>query len=263
MEVRKFDEILKNNNALFLDDEWMIFNDYELYNDKEDITIENKTLEELLERHINDKSVRELIEEKEEFTYRVDGGRGSSSGKTSEGMMGPSHAPHRGRQTREVLYPAELNIKEAKGNSVDSVLKRFQDKYGNANREYAIAVDEQGYAHQHIKGGKHSVSIQGGKGEIVIHNHPSGSNFSDTDLKNTASDNTKGVIATSSNGTTKGTYTFIKNKDFKSKEFIKALSKAQWDAKLGYNKGFDKWLRKNQKTYGYKYTAKGVKNADW
>ena len=262
MEIKKFDEILKNNNALFLDEKWTIFNDYELYNGDEDITIENKTLEELLDRVIDGKSVKELIEAKEEFTFKLEGGRGAIS-RAIRGKMGFRNAQGRKGNNDERLLPAELNLNTSKGNSVDDVLKRFQGKYGTADREYAIAVDEQGFAHQHIKGGKHSVGITGDKGEIIIHNHPSGSNFSRADLENVASTKARGVIATSSNSKTKGTYTFVKNENFKSKEFMKALGKAEWDAKKGYNKGVTEWLRQNQKKYGYKFTAKGVRNANW
>ena len=261
MEIVKFKQILENNNALFLDDKWTIFNDYELYNGDEDISITNETLEELLDRVIDGKSVKELIEEKEDFTFKLGGGRGALS-RAVRGKMGFRNTKGR-RAKSEILYPAELNLKEAKGNSVDSVLRRFLDKYGNANREYAIAVDENGYAYQHIKGGKHSVGIEGDKGQIVIHNHPSGSNFSKADLENVASTKAKGVIATSSNKSTKGTYTFIKNDNFKAKDFMKGLNKAEWDAKKGYNKGVSDWLKQNQKKYGYKYTHKGVKNANW
>ena len=262
MELKQFETILKNNNALFLDDEWTIFNDYELYNSKKDISYENKTLEELYERIINNKTVRQLIEEKEEFTFKTSGGRGASSSSKS-GMMGFSNSAGRKGNNREVLFPAELNLGTAKGNSVDSVLKRFLNKYGEANREYAIAVDENGYVHQHIKGGKHSVGISGDKNEIIIHNHPSGSNFSKADLENVASTKARGIIASSSNGTTKGTYKFIKNDNFKSKEFMKALGKAKWEQSKGYNKGVNDWLKQNQKKYGYKYSARGVKNANW
>lgn len=195
-----------------------------------------------------------------------EGGRGASSSSGSggvgdgKGKFG-SASGARGKNS-EALLPAELNLGEAKGNSFQSVLKRFQNKYGNANREYAVAIDENGYVHRHVKGGKHSVGISGDKGQIVIHNHPSGSNFSLADLENVASTQAKGVVATSSNSTTKGTYTFIKTNRFKAKEFIKALNKARWDSSKGYNKGADEWLRRNARTYGYKYSARGVKNAD-
>ena len=258
MEIKRFNDILKANNYLFLTDDYIIFNDYELYNEKTLKEITNDNIEQLLKRKIGSKTVEEIIKEKDNFYLRTAGGRGAIS-NLLKGQMGFSSAS--GRTAKgERLLNAELNIKIASGNSVDSVLKRFNDKYSNANREYAIAVDENGYVHQHLKGGKHSVGIEGSKGEIVIHNHPSGSNFSKADLENVSSTQAKGVIATSSNSKVKGTYTFIKNENFKAKEFKKALDKATWDRKLGYNKGASQWLKKNQKKYGYKYTYKGVKD---
>ena len=257
MEIKDFEKILKANNYLFLDDEYIIFNNYELYNEKTYKSKNNKSLDELLKNRIKGKTVEQIILEKDGFYLRTSGGRGAIS-NLLKGKMGFGSAP--GRTAKgEKLLNGELNLKQAKGNSVDSVLKRFTDKYGNANREYAIAVDENGYVHQHIKGGKHSVGIQGDKGEIIIHNHPSGSNFSKADLENVASTNAKGVIATSSNSKVKGTYTFTKNENFKAREFKKALDKANWDRKLGYNKGASEWLKKNQKKYGYKFRYKGVK----
>ena len=257
MEIKDFDKILKANNFLFLNDTYIIFNDYELYNEKTFKSIENKSLEDLLKNKIKGKTIEQLIKEKDAFYLRVNGGRGAIS-NLLKGEMGFSSAPGRMAKSEKLLN-AELNIKQASGNSVDSVLKRFQSKYGDANREYAIVVDENGYVHQHLKGGKHSVGVQGDKGEVIIHNHPSGSNFSKADLENVSSTKARGVIATSSNAKVKGTYTFTKNENFKAKEFLKALNKASWDKKLGYNKGASQWLKKNQRKYGYKYTYKGVK----
>lgn len=259
MDIKIFNEILQANNCLFLDADYIIFNDYELYNRTTNKSILNKTLEDLLENVVGDKTIKELIEAKEEFVLEYDGGRGSSSG----GQMGFGSAKGRRGNDHEVLLPAELNLDEAKGNSIQKVLNRFNKKYGSADREYGIAVDENGYVHQHIKGGKHSVGISGDKGQTVIHNHPSGSNFSKQDLLSTASTKEKSLIATSSNGKTKGIYTFTKTDKFDAKGFIKAVNNASWDKKLGYNKGAHQWLKANQKKYGYKYSARGVKNADW
>ena len=36
MKVEVFKQILKSNNALFLNDDYIIFNDYELYSRKQD-----------------------------------------------------------------------------------------------------------------------------------------------------------------------------------------------------------------------------------
>ena len=67
MKVEKFEQILKNNNALFLDDDYVIFNDYELYSRKRDKSIYNKTLNDLLECEVNGKKFKELLETIEEF----------------------------------------------------------------------------------------------------------------------------------------------------------------------------------------------------
>lgn len=254
-----FKRLLKGNNAIQLNDEYIVFNDLELYSFITRRGIKNNTFEELFERKIGDITVGELVSNTEEFGQEYDGGRGSSS---SNGKMGGGfgHADQRGRgNPDEKLLPAELNLDQAGGNSVKKVLKRFNDKYGDANREYAIAVDENGYVHQHIKGAKHSVAIEGDKGQTVIHNHPSGSNFSDADLINVASTKAKSIIATSSNAKTKGIYTFTKTNKFKAKEFIKAVKSAKWPTDMSYNKGADWWLRKNAKKYGYVYSARGVK----
>lgn len=260
MEIKQFENLLKGNNFLFLDDDWIIFNDFELYNRKKDKSIENKTLDELLTRKVREKTIKELIEEKDNFYFLNNGGNGSSSGET----IGFGNAPLDGTDRHhKTLLNAELNLNTSKGNNIDYVLDRFKKKYGKADREYGIAVDEEGFTHQHIEGGRHAVAISGDKGQTIIHNHPSGSNFSKADLLNTASTKAKGIIATSSNEKTKGTYEFYKNENFKAKEFTKGINKAKWDKNLGYNKGADQWLKKNQKKYGYKYKSSGVKNANW
>ena len=110
-----------------------------------------------------------------------------------------------------------------------------------------------------FKGGSTSVPIRGAKGEMLIHNHPSGGNFSDSDLIVVASGSEKGIVAVGSNTSNRMRYTFTKNKNFKSKEFIKAVKKAQWPREYSYDKGADWWLRKNAKEYGYSYSAKKIK----
>lgn len=266
MKVEYFDKLLHGNNGIKISDEWNIFNDYELYNFKTNESKQYKNLDELLK---DNPSVAKIIEESDAFYLDWSGGRGSGSGGRGSGSGGKakmgggfSSAKEQGGGKNERLLPAELNYGESKGNSVDAVLGRFQSKYGNANREYAIAVDENGYVKQHIKGGKHSVGISGDKGDTIIHNHPSGSNFSSADLANFANTHIHSIVATSSNKTTKGDYKISKTSKFKPKEFLKAVNNAKWDTnKYGYNDGADWWLKANQKKYGYTYTSKGKKNA--
>ena len=254
MKVAQFNELLKANNAIKLNEDYIVFNDYELYCFKTEKGKKYKTVEELVE---DNEFVKEIIENTDEFVLENGGGRGSSSSSNSGKKMGFGNAKGRKGNIREVLLNAELNLNVAEGNSVKAVLDRFKQKYGNADREYAIAVDENGYTYQHIKGGKHSVGIEGDKGQTVIHNHPNGSNFSMADLDNVATTKAKGVVAMSSAKGVNSVYTFQKNDNFKAKAFIKALHKANWDESKGYNKGADEWLKKNQKAYGYKYKHTG------
>lgn len=255
MTLNYFGKLLKGNNGIKISDEYNVFNDFELYNFKTNESKKYKSLQELVD---DNPDVKKIIEEAEAFYLDWSGGRGASSANMGGGF---SNAQDGGNAKSERLFPAELNF-DTKRNSVQNVLGRFQNKYGDANREYAIAVDEDGFVKQHIKGGKHSVGISGDKGDTIIHNHPSGSNFSQADLSNFANTKIQSIVATSSNNTTKGDYQITKTNHFKPKEFIKAMNNAKWDTnKYGYNDGADWWLKKNAKKFGYKYTSKNMKNA--
>ena len=260
MELKKFEELLKGNNAIRLTEDLILFNDLELYSFNRSAGIQFKRFKDLYNYKLEESTttIADLICATDNFKQQYDGGRGSSS---ANGKMGGgfNHAPRNGRKGKEygtVKYPAEFNV-GGRFNSYEDALKRFENKYADADIEYGITIDEQGYVHRHIQGGATSVGISGNQGEMVIHNHPSGGNFSDSDLISTASDRSAGIVATSSNTKRKARYTFRKNKNFKSKEFIKAVKKAQWPAHLSYDRGADWWLKKNQKQFGYTYTHTG------
>ena len=171
----------------------------------------------------------------------------------------------KGAYSQNQLAKAKNLINKAQGKTVT------EKGYMSTTKDESIASDWGGFSGSEMpvvmhlkntKGAKHSVGISGGKGETLIHNHPSGSNFSDADLKNFATTQIKSIVATSSNKDTKGTYQISKGNKFDAKGFIKALSNAKWDTnKYSYNTGADWWLKKNQKKYGYTYTSKGVKGA--
>ena len=254
MDIEYFEKLLKGNNAIRIDESTIIFNDFEVYNL---ITKKSKYYRGINELVDDNKAIKNKIIETKEFPTGYEG-RGSSklSGELGGGF---DHAKERGKPiASKKLLNATLNFGTSKGNSVDKVLSRFQSKYANADKEYGVAVDDNGYVHEHMSGGTSSVGVTGGKGMTIIHNHPSGSNFSDSDLLAVASTQNKGVIATSSNARKKSTYRFEKTDKFKAKEFIKAVGNAKWDKSYSYDKGADWWLKKNQKTYGYKYTSSGV-----
>lgn len=142
-----------------------------------------------------------------------------------------------------------------------------------ANREYLIQVDQNGYVYAYNQGQAHSVSVQKARGVtkydlskdiqriqknvMVIHNHPSGGNFSGADLINASVlKNTTGVVATGSKG---ATFTFRKGTHFRSEAFQRGLAKATLRGQ-DYTHAVNNWLTANQKRYGYKYTTEGYVN---
>ena len=125
-----------------------------------------------------------------------------------------------------------------------------------SDHEFAYEVDADGYVHQYIEGATSSVAISAsakvGKGQktMIIHNHPSGGAFSDSDLISASMQTrAKGIIASGKNHD----YKFEKGGHFKANSFIKAVKTAKMKGK-DYDDAVDKWLKANQKKYGYTYT---------
>ena len=84
--------------------------------------------------------------------------------------------------------------------------------------------------------------------------------FSKEDVIATAMEGSRGIVAVStpagrSADTAKyaGTYTFVKGQRFNASGFVKGVNSAKLSGK-DYNDAVDKWLRANQKKYGYTYT---------
>lgn len=129
--------------------------------------------------------------------------------------------------------------------------------------EHGIVVDALGFATKYRHGNAGSISgLSGDRSEIAIHNHPKDGwpTFSKEDVINTAMDTRRGIVAVSSKQgrsaeTAKyaGTYSFVQGNRFDASGFIKGVNKAKLSGK-DYNDAVDKWLRNNQKKYGYKYS---------
>lgn len=115
-------------------------------------------------------------------------------------------------------------------------------------------MDENGYVTSYVIGNKSSVPISGKRGEMVFHNHPSGGTFSKADMLSVSHSREKGIVASGKNGD----YIFVKGGHFKANAFTKAVNTARPSGK-SYDDAIDKWLRKNQKKYGYKYEFRKVK----
>jgi len=247
MTIDHFKLLLQGNNAIKLTDEYIIFNDLELFNLQTEESVFLGSFEELAAHPFEGETLGQFIEKQEAFYNSYHGGRGASSlsGKMGGGF---TSANDRGGGVDKAKFPAEFNV-GGKNRSYDKTLALFQKKYANADHEYGITVDADGFVYRHIEGGKSSVGIWGNKGQMVLHNHPSGGNFSKADLISVSSSSEKGIVAVGKSST----YTMTKGKNFNAKGFIKAVNKAQWPVEYSYDKGADWWLKKNAKKYGYTY----------
>lgn len=265
MKIERFKREFKSRISVLLTRNIMLFRKptYELYDMTTYETLATgRTLDAILAFEVAGVTVKQLIEALDEMPAIVyDGGRGSGSGSWVGGF--PSGSGGGGRSTPD--FPARFNSQDVR--NYDKTLSLFRQMHANDDYESAISVDERGFTHRYMHGGTGSVSISAtGRGQIIIHNHPSDGwpVFSKQDLVSSASSvNERGVVASSglagrgSNNTAKyaGDYTFIKGPKFDANGFIKAINKAQLRGN-DPNHAADKWLRANQKKYGYSYSFK-------
>lgn len=189
------------------------------------------------------------------YSFELDykGGRGASSEKLGGGF---NHAREQGGDDNgKVLHPAEFNT-QGRFVTQEEAVRMFEEKYGGADKEYGISVDDNGYVHRHIAGSKSSVAIHAaGENHMIIHNHPSGGAFSDSDMLVMAQDKrAKGIVATSVKNGKKNRYTLTKKKNFDAAGFAKAVKQARWPVGMSYDEGADWWLRRNAPKYGVEYS---------
>lgn len=254
MTFDHFKKLLEGNNALPLTEDFILFNDLELYNLVTEEETQFADYEELAAFPFEGGTLGEFIEKQDAFYVVYKGGRGASSLSGQMGGGFTSAGPDGSGGFKNAKFPAEFNV-GGRYRSYDKTLKLFQSKYAGADHEYGIAVDADGFVHRHIEGGRSSVAIYGSKGQMILHNHPSGGNFSKGDLLSISMGNEKGIVAVGK----KSTYTMTKGKNFKPKAFMKAVKGAKWPVEYDYDKGADWWLRKNQKKYGYTYKKSATK----
>lgn len=240
-------------------DNFMITEDKEVFNTQtEEFTIFNNW-DQLLDHKIHGQPIRDALDAIE-FVFSYDGGRGSSSGSGEMGG-GFNHASQRGRKAEnygKIEFPAVFNT-QGRFATQDEAIRLFNDRYKDSDIEYGISVDENGFVHRHIRGSATSVPISAyGKNHIVVHNHPSGGAFSDTDLLSTAQDkHATGIVATAG----KVSHIFRKGSDFKAAEFARAIKKAKWPKDLSYDAGVKWWMKKNAKDFGFTYEVRKTKKS--
>lgn len=154
-------------------------------------------------------------------------------------------------------FPAEANVR-IKAKSEEGALEEFADRFQLADHEFLYAVDSQGFVHQFNEGQTSSVGINGSvRGLTIMHNHPSGGAFSDTDMISFAMTGAKSIIASGKNGD----YILKRGTHFKPEQFVRAVKNARPQGK-DYDDAARRWLgdKNRQKKYGF--TFQFVKASD-
>lgn len=244
----------KQANGVRLTENHILFRKpLELYDLKNDVSIKFKNLDEAYKFKIGDKAIEDIIADAtiDIFKMTLEGGSGSSAPQKTFKF---SNASDGGKDKTRADLPARMNTKIKTKTEADAI-KHFRNTHANDNYESAITIDKDGFVTKYVHGNAHSVSISGRKGELVIHNHPSGGNFSKADLLSTSIGVEAGVVASGKHGD----YILKKGTHFKANDFTKAVNKAQMKG-TSYDNAVDKWLKKNQKKYGYNYEFRKAKS---
>ena len=251
MELTQFKKEFKLLNFVKFDN-LILFKDLELYDADTEQSVFFKTFDEMLNYKHQDKTMAQLIEERESLDLELAGGRGQSSGK-QKSLFGDQDGGG-GEDESESDLPARMN-RMYNGNkmSVDNTVSNFRNEHVNASKEHGLIYDDDGFVSTYKHGNDNSVSwkvSELSKGNL-IHNHPNNSNFSKADLDTWSSTGLKSITAS---GKTQD-YTVTKGSKFDSKGFAKALANAK-TRQTDYNKAVDTFLKQNTKKYGYKYSVK-------
>lgn len=264
MQIDKFKRDFKRLNGVFFEGDWILFRTpLQLYNTQTEETIDFNSLEEALNYNLNGKTLEKQIASWEAIVFPVEhGGRGGGSGLGFSGKW-PSALNGSGKDETIGDHPARMNVKVGVNRTYDDMLKAFIAEHGSAEEEHGVVVDAYGFATKYRHGNAGSISGLSGNGtEIAIHNHPKDGwpTFSKEDVVNTALGTRRGIVAVSTTAgrsadTAKyaGTYTFEKGTHFNASGLVKAINNANLSGK-DYNDAVHKWLTRNQKKYGYKYS---------
>lgn len=265
MQIEKFKRDFKRLNGVFFEGDWVLFRvPLQLYNLKTEETIDFESLEEALNYNLNGETLEKQVSSWEAIIFPVEhGGRGGGSGLGFSGKWPSAINGGGGKDETIADHPARMNVKVGVNRTYEDMLKAFIDTHGNAAEEHGVVVDAYGFATKYRHGNAGSISGLTGNGtEIALHNHPKDGwpTFSKEDVVNTALGTRRGIVAVSTTAgrdetTAKyaGTYSFVKGTHFNSSGFVKAINNANISGK-DYNDAVHKWLTRNQKKYGYKYS---------
>ena len=265
MKTEQFKRDFKRLNGVYITDKILLFRKpLELFNLSTNKTIAQfDSLDSALAYSLDGKTLESIIAGWKEITFPIEhGGRGGGSGMGFSGKW-PSGG-NGGSDGTKADFPARMNVKlSGAKRSYADMLREFTNKHGSASEEHGVVVDEHGFATKYLHGNKGSISGLTGNGkEIAIHNHPAAGwpVFSKEDVVNTAMGPRRGIVAVSTkagrdadSAKYAGTYTFVKGSKFNASGFVKGVNGAKLSGK-DYNDAVHKWLKANQKKYGYTYT---------
>lgn len=270
MQIERFKHDFKRLNGVYATDKVVLFrNPLELYNLATNKTIATfDSLDEALNFEIDGVSLEKRIADWTEIVFPIEhGGRGSGSGMGFNGGWPSAGGGSQPDRTKADL-PARMNVKVDMNRTYNDMVNAFIKAHGDAMEEHGVVVDAYGFATKYLHGNATSISGLTGNGtEIAIHNHPRDGwpTFSKEDVINTAMGTRRGIVAVStatgrdeSTARYAGTYSFVKGTHFDANGFIKAVNKAQLSGK-DYNDAVSRWLKANQKKYGYSYTYQKAK----
>ena len=229
---------------------YRLHDSYNLYENGEDRPVKLHDAKTALAYPVEGKTILEWLQDIE-FIFHYSGGNGQTGGELGGGFKHAKGSEY-DSYTRS-LFPAEFN-QQGRYVTQDKAVEMFEKKYKNAKIEYGVSVDELGFVHKHVQGGASSVRISSaGKNHRILHNHPSGGNFSDADLISVARDkNASGMDAIGR----RYSYSISKTQNFKAENFISAIQKAQWPKKMSYDQGTNWWLKRNASKLGYSYARR-------
>lgn len=264
MHIERFRNEFNRLNGVYATDQVVLFrNPLELYDmNTGKVIAQFDSLEEALAFKIDGKTLEERVSAWTEIVFPVEhGGRGSGSGMGFNGKWPSSGGGAKDETTAD--FPARMNTKIGVNRTYEDMLKAFADTHRDAGEEHGVVIDAYGYATKYRHGNAGSISgLTGNGSEIAVHNHPAGGwpTFSKEDVVNTALGTRRGIVAVSgtkgrSADTAQyaGTYSFVKGNRFNASGFVKAINTATLSGK-DYNDAVNKWLKANQKKYGYKYS---------
>lgn len=247
MEIQSFIYKMRDFNSVELADGIFLFKapkgKWELWNVEDDVE-EGEIIDDL---RTHPKAV-ELIGKLKTIEFEVMGGRGAGG---IGAVFSWKSAKGNGKDGSADNLPARVNTK-VKVKTRANAIKAFRDMHGKDAGESLVQIDRNGFVHHYRNGNKSNVSINRiVKGATLVHNHPNNSTFSPADMKVVASTNVGSIIATHS----KGYREFTKQSHFKQNDFLKAVARVEKNGLKGKgpNDAVDRWLKRNQKKYGYTF----------